>query len=64
MATQRISARQAHDQAANAGALLVSAYDSQQKFEQNHLEGAISLDEFRSQVDSIPKDREIIFYCA
>ena len=46
-----------------SGALLVCAYDSQQKFEQNHLEQAISLDEFRSRADSLAKDREIIFYC-
>jgi len=45
-------------------AMLVCAYDSQDKFEQNHLEGAISLDEFESQADMIMKDREIIFYCA
>ena len=45
-------------------AMLVCAYDSEEKFEQNHLKGAIPLVEFESQVDSLPKDREIIFYCA
>ena len=44
--------------------LLVCAYDSDEKFEQNHLEGAISLDEFRKREDQLPLDREIVFYCA
>ncbi len=45
-------------------ALLVCAYDDKQKFQQYHLEGAIPLDEFRMRLGTIPKDREIIFYCA
>jgi rhodanese-related sulfurtransferase len=49
---------------ADPDALLVCAYDSREKFEQNHLEGAIPLDEFESQLGSLPKDREVIFYCA
>jgi len=62
---ERISPQQAHEQLESApGALLVCAYDSEAKFQQNHLEGAISLQEFKSQVEDIPKDREIIFYCA
>lgn len=44
--------------------LLVCAYDSREKFNNNHLEGAISLDEFRSRAPSLDKGREIIFYCA
>ena len=46
------------------GALLVCAYDSPAKFEQYRLEGAISLEDFRSRSSDIDKDREIIFYCA
>jgi hypothetical protein len=45
-------------------ALLVCAYDSEEKFRQNHLEGAISLAAFKSRLHTIPQDREIIFYCA
>ena len=59
----RIGPREAH-QHIESGAMLVCAYDSDEKFRQNHLEGAVSLEEFRSQVDSLPKDREVIFYCA
>jgi len=45
-------------------ALLVCAYDSEDKFEQYDLDGAMSLTEFERAKDSIPKDKEIIFYCA
>jgi rhodanese-related sulfurtransferase len=46
------------------GAMLVCAYDDDAKFDQNHLEGAVPLSQFKAQADRIPKDREIIFYCA
>lgn len=62
---ERVSPQQARQHlTADSGSMLVCAYDSQEKFEQNHLEGAIPLATFAAQVDSIPKDREIIFYCA
>jgi hypothetical protein len=49
----------------NSGkAVLVCAYDSQEKCEQYRLPGAISLQAFESQEDLIPKNRHIIFYCA
>jgi rhodanese-related sulfurtransferase len=62
-AVERIAPREARMHVAE-GALLVCAYDSEEKFRRNHLEGALSLDEFRSRAGSIPKDREVIFYCA
>lgn len=49
---------------ADTPAMLVCAYDSEEKFQQNHLEGAMELEHFASQADTIPKDQEIIFYCA
>ena len=58
---ERIAPREAR-QRMQSGALLVCAYDSDDKFQQYHLEGAMSLNEFRSRAGSIPKDREIIFY--
>lgn len=61
---ERISAPEARRHVESGEALLVCAYDSNEKFQQNKLEGAISLDEFRSRADSIPKHQEIIFYCA
>jgi rhodanese-related sulfurtransferase len=43
-------------------AILVCAYEEEEKFRKMHLEGAISLNEFKSRVSSLPKEREIIFY--
>ncbi len=45
-------------------ALLVCGYDSDEKFRAMHLEGGISLAEFRTRAAKLPKDQEIIFYCA
>ncbi len=62
---RRIGPRQAHERLeADPAALLVCAYDDVEKFEKYHLHGAISLDEFRARADSLPRNREIIFYCA
>src|SRR5215213_8886762 len=47
-----------------AGALLVCAYDSDQKFQEHRLAGAIPFSQFQSRVTTLPKDKEIIFYCA
>jgi len=44
------------------GTILVCAYDSEEKFQSNHLEGAISLDAFKQQLSNISHDREIVFY--
>jgi rhodanese-related sulfurtransferase len=60
---KRISPQEAKEHL-KSGALLVCAYDSEAKFRQNHLEGAISLDEFKAREGSTPRDREVIFYCA
>ena len=43
---------------------VVCAYDSDARFRQVHLEGAMSLEEFKSLQSTLPRDREIVFYCA
>jgi rhodanese-related sulfurtransferase len=60
---ERISAQEAK-QDMESGAPLVCGYDSHEKFEQHHLEGAMSLEEFQSREGSFSRDHEIIFYCA
>lgn len=61
---ERISAQQAHQDMDSNNAMLVCGYADEQKFQQYHLERALSLDEFEAQVDAMPTDREVIFYCA
>jgi rhodanese-related sulfurtransferase len=60
----RISAAETRQRVSTGSALLVCAYDDDEKFKNNHLQGAISLSEFKSRLPSIAKDQEVIFYCA
>ena len=61
---ERVGPREAFEKLKGGAALLVCAYDDEEKFKAHRLEGAISLSELRSRLDSLPKDKEIIFYCA
>ena len=60
----RITAREAHDRIASGSALLVCAYEQDEKFNKNRLEGAISYVEFLQLKPGLQKDRDIILYCA
>jgi rhodanese-related sulfurtransferase/quercetin dioxygenase-like cupin family protein len=60
-----ISAVDAHELLrTDPAAVLVCAYEKDEDFQHNDLEGAISLSEFRRRTDSIPRDENVIFYCA
>ena len=60
----RISVEEARQKANSEAALLVCAYDDDEKFKNNHLQGAISFGEFRAKLPSLSSAQEIIFYCA
>ena len=45
-------------------AVFVCAYESEDVCRGMMLEGGISLAEFRERVPSLPKEQEMIFYCA
>jgi hypothetical protein len=64
MCVGKINVEQARHDVEVSDALLVCAYDSQEKFAANHLQGAESLDNLRSQEKSLSEQRELIFYCA
>ncbi|MBM4276481.1 MAG: ArsR family transcriptional regulator [Deltaproteobacteria bacterium] len=61
---ERISPEEAHQKLKAGEALLVCAYEDEEKFKKVRLEGAISLGEFKLRLDSLTKDQEIVFYCA
>ena len=61
---ERISAEDARGKVQGGQAVLVCAYDDEAKCGAMRLEGAVTLSEFRRMLPSLPKDREIIFYCA
>ena len=60
----RIEPREARKKVESGEALLVCAYDDEKKCRQMHLEGAIHLQELEEKLPGIPKEQEIIFYCA
>ena len=60
----RVAPEEVRKKVISGTAILVCAYNDENKFKQFHLEGAISLSEFQSRAPSLHKDHEIIFYCA
>ncbi len=61
---KRISAEEVYPKLKTGKALLVCAYEDDAKFKKLQLQGAISLNEFKSKFPSLAKDQEIVFYCA
>ncbi len=59
-----IDVHQAYRKCLAGNATLVCAYDSEEKFRSMRLAGALSYQEFLAQRQTIPWNREIIFYCA
>jgi hypothetical protein len=60
----RTVASDAHALVSSGEALLVCAYGSEEKCQDKHLEGSISLVAFKLQAASLPRDQELIFYCS
>lgn len=64
MDIERIDPGAARAHMASSQALLVCAYDSPDKFRDNFIDGAISLQELEARASRLPRTQEIIFYCA
>jgi len=62
--TIRVTPEEARRKVSSGTALLVCAYDDDEKFKRLRLERAMSFKAFRSTLPSLSKDQEIIFYCA
>lgn len=62
MTIERIPAAEAREKVMKEIAMLVCAYDDDNKFEKFHLGGAISLSEFKSKASDLNKRQEIFFY--
>ncbi len=60
----RISPAEVREKLKSGEVILVCAYPDEERFKSLHLEGAISFREFESRLPSLPKDQEIVFYCA
>ena len=59
---ERVSPGEVHQKLKKGIILLVCAYEDEAKFKMMQLEGAISFNEFKSRLPSLPKDQEIVFY--
>ena len=60
---ERITAEEVYGKLKSGKALLVCAYEDEERFKKLRLEGAISFSAFKSKLPSLSKDQEIIFYC-
>ena len=60
----RVTPQEIYPKLRSGEALLVCAYDDEAKFNRLQLEGAIPLEAFKSLRPTLPRDREIVFYCA
>jgi hypothetical protein len=65
MATvERIDVSEARQKVMAGGALLVCAYEDEEKCGKINLRGSINMAELASKVATLPKSQEIIFFCA
>jgi len=61
---KRVSPEEVQKKLRSDQALLVCAYEDDEKFNRFHLEGALSFKKFASKLSFLSKDQEIVFYCA
>jgi hypothetical protein len=61
---ERISVEDARKKVQANQALLVCAYEDDAKCRKLNLEGSIPLTSFQTKAASLPKNQEIIFFCA
>ena len=64
MPAVRIGPEEAYRIVKAGEAILVCAYEEEETFQTMRLDAAISLNEFRKRLPTIPKEQVIIFYCA
>jgi hypothetical protein len=60
----RMGVEDAYHHVSEGQAFLVCAYEDEAKCRQIALKGSMPLTRFTSRAPSLPKDQEIIFYCA
>ncbi|MGB3211434.1 MAG: hypothetical protein WBB19_12075 [Desulforhopalus sp.] len=60
----RVSSSEIRPRVLSGDALLVCAYESDEKFKAYHLEGAVSFTEFQDMAPKLAKNKELVFFCA
>jgi hypothetical protein len=64
MAAKRIDAEKVRAAIAQNAALLVCAYDDAARAQKFRLPGTLSLEQFEARAAKLPKDYQVVFYCA
>ena len=64
MPAVRIGPEETYQKVKAGQAILVCSYDSETVFQKTHIDLSISFGEFQKRLPLLPKDQEIIFYCA
>ena len=59
---ERVTTKEVYDKVKSGKALLVCAYEDEEKFRKLQIQGAMSLNAFKSKLPSLSKDQEIVFY--
>jgi hypothetical protein len=59
---KRVTPEEVYQKLRSGAAILICAYEDEAKFKMMRLQGAISLNEFKSKLPSLAKDQEIVFY--
>jgi hypothetical protein len=60
----RISVGEVRKEVTSGRALLVCAYEQEEKCNQVALEGSLSLTRFQERAPTLPRNQEVIFFCA
>ena len=60
----RVSPQEIYQNVKDGNILLVCGYEDDAKFKMMYLEGAISFSDFKARLTSLPRDQDIVFYCA
>ena len=61
---ERVSVEEARREVESGRALLVCAYDDEEKCRKLRLENSVSLHDLQRRVESVPHNQTLIFYCA
>lgn len=61
---ERLTPQEIYPKVQSGKALLVCAYADEAKCRSMQLEGSLTFQEFQAKLPVLPKEQEIVFYCA
>ena len=61
---KRTPPEEAFEEVSAQEALVVCAYEDEEKCHAHHIAGSLTLEDLERMLPSVPRDKKIIFYCA